>query len=48
MCNLNQGIEDKGIAIGEAGEKVKIIISMYNKRFTPEQIPAVIEIVEKG
>ena len=43
MCNLSQGIEDKGIAIGEAREKAKIIISMYNKGFTPEQIAAAID-----
>ena len=36
MCNLSQGIEDKGIAIGEA----RIIISMYNNGFTAEQIAA--------
>lgn len=40
MCNLSQGIEDKGIAIGEAREKAKIIISMYNNGFTAEQIAA--------
>ena len=43
MCNLSQGIKDKGIAIGEAREKAKIIISMYNKGFTPEQIAAAID-----
>lgn len=36
MCNLSQGIEEKGIAIGEA----RIIISMYNNAFTAEQIAA--------
>ena len=40
MCNLSQGIEDKGIAIGEAREKAKIIISMYKNGFTAEQIAA--------
>lgn len=29
MCNLSQGIEEDGIAIGKAREKAKIIISMY-------------------
>lgn len=38
MCNLSQGIEDKGIAIGKAKEKAKIIISMYKNGFTAEQI----------
>ncbi len=36
MCNLSQGIEEKGIAIGEA----RIIMSMYNNGFTAEQIAA--------
>ena len=34
MCNLRQGIEEKGIAIGEAG----LIIKMYKNGFTAEQI----------
>ena len=34
-------IEDKGIAIGEAKTETRIIINMYNKRFTEEQIAAV-------
>ena len=41
MCNLSQGIEDKGIAIGEAKTETRIIINMYNKGFTEEQIAAV-------
>ena len=36
MCNLSQGIEEKGIAIGEAG----LIVKMYKNRFTAEQIAA--------
>lgn len=36
MCNLSQGIEEKGIAIGEA----RIIMSMHNNGFTAEQIAA--------
>ncbi len=42
MCNLSQGIEEKGIAIGEAREKTKIILSMYNNGFTDEQIASAI------
>ena len=34
MCNLGQGIEEKGIAIGEAG----LIMKMYKNGFTAEQI----------
>jgi len=37
MCNLSQGIEEKGIAIGEA----RIIINMHNNGLTAEQIAAV-------
>ncbi len=36
MCNLSQGIEEKGIAIGEA----RIIINMHNNGLTAEQIAA--------
>ena len=36
MCNLSQGIEEKGIAIGEAG----LIVKMYKNGFTAEQIAA--------
>ncbi|MCI8359701.1 MAG: hypothetical protein HFI51_16415, partial [Lachnospiraceae bacterium] len=50
MCNLSQGIEDKGIAIGEARGKAmgeaaaeaRIIITMHNNGFTAEQIAAAI------
>lgn len=40
MCNLSQGIEEKGIAIGEAKAEARIIMSMYNNGFTAEQIAA--------
>ena len=36
MCNLSQGIEEKGIALGEAG----LILKMYKNGFTAEQIAA--------
>lgn len=36
MCNLSQEIEEKGIAIGEAG----LIVKMYKNGFTAEQIAA--------
>ena len=38
MCNLSQGIEEKGIAIGEARKEEKIILNMHNNGFTVEQI----------
>lgn len=34
MCNLSQGIEEKGIAIGEAN----IVMNMYHKGFSAERI----------
>lgn len=39
MCNLSQGIEDKGIAIGEA----RFILRMYNNGYTAEQIAAAVD-----
>lgn len=38
MCNLSQGIEEKGIAIGRAEGEAGLIIKMYNNGFTAEQI----------
>ncbi len=32
MCNLSQGIEEKGIAIGEAG----LIMKMYKNGFSQQ------------
>ena len=58
MCNLSQGIEERGIAIGEErGEErgkaigeANIIINMYKKGFTVDQIAAItdksIEVVQ--
>ncbi len=51
MCNLSQGIEEKGIAIGEArGEargkaigEAKIILNMHKKGFPVDQIAMVTE-----
>ena len=39
MCNLSQGIEEKGIAIGEA----RVIVKMHENGFTVEQIAAAID-----
>lgn len=39
MCNLSQGIEEKGIAIGEA----RVVVKMYENGFTAEQIAAAID-----
>lgn len=42
MCNLSQGIEEQGIAIGKAEAESEIIMTMYNNGFTAEQIAAAI------
>ncbi len=42
MCNLSQGIEDKGIAIGEAAAEARIILTMHSNGFTAEQIASAI------
>jgi SOS response regulatory protein OraA/RecX len=38
MCNLSQGILEKGEIRGEAKAEAKIILNMYKKGFTVEQI----------
>lgn len=47
MCNLSEGIEEKGIAIGEARGKARaeaaMIAKMYKNGMQPEQIAAVTE-----
>ena len=40
MCYVSQGIDDKGIAIGKAREKAKIILSIYNNGFSANQLAA--------
>ena len=50
MCNLSQGIEEKGIAIGEARGKAmgeaaaeaRIIIMMHSNGFSADQIASAI------
>ncbi len=39
ICNLSQGIEEDGIAIGEA----RVIVKMYKNGFTAEQIAVAID-----
>lgn len=43
MCNLSQGIEEKGIAKGIEEAETKIIISMCRNGFTAEQIARITE-----
>lgn len=38
MCNLSQGIEEKGIEIGRAEGEARLIKKMYKNGFTAEQI----------
>lgn len=38
MCNLSQGIEEKGIAIGRVEGEAGLIMKMYKNGFTIEQI----------
>ena len=42
MCNLSQGIEERGIAIGEERGEAKIIVKLYENGFTLEQIATVV------
>ncbi len=51
MCNLSQGIREKGIAegkargeaIGEARGKARLILNMYDKGYVLEQIADIAE-----
>lgn len=43
MCNLSEGIEEKGIAIGEARAEATMIARMHKNGMQPEQIAAVTE-----
>lgn len=51
MCNLSQGIREKGIAegkargeaIGEARGKARLILNMYDKGYALEQIADIAE-----
>ena len=43
MCNLSQGLVEEGIAEGIAKERAEIIIKMYNKGFTVEEIAETID-----
>ena len=42
MCNLSQGVKEKGMTIGEKSGKAigeaSLIRTMYNNGMTPEQI----------
>ena len=38
MCNLSQGIREKGRAEGRAEEEIGFILNMYHNNFTLEQI----------
>ena len=40
MCNLSQGIEERGIEIGRTEGEAGLILKMYKNGFTAEQIAA--------
>ncbi|MCM1559853.1 MAG: hypothetical protein NC123_09935, partial [Butyrivibrio sp.] len=56
MCNLSQGIMEKGIAQGRAESEIEFIINMYENGFPLEQIAIVTKksleevnaVIEKG
>ena len=43
MCNLSEGIEEKGIELGQKETEKKIILNMSRQGFTSEQIAAATE-----
>ncbi len=43
MCNLSQGIREKGIAEGKARGKARLILNMYDKGYVLEQIADIAE-----
>ena len=43
MCNLSQGIMEKGEAIGMEKREIKFIMSMHRKGYSLEQIADVAE-----
>ncbi len=43
MCNLSQGILERGEAIGRSRGEAQIIFNMYEKGYTIEQIAEVAE-----
>lgn len=43
MCNLSEGIEEKGIERGQKETEKKIILNMSRQGFTSEQIAAATE-----
>ena len=43
MCNLSEGIEEKGIAIGEARAEAAMIARIHKNGMQPEQIATITE-----
>ena len=43
MCNLSQGIREEGRAEGRAEGEIRIILNMYKKGFSPEQIASAVD-----
>ena len=47
MCNLSLGIEERAEARGEKKNNEKVIMNMYKKGYTTEQIAEIVELDEE-
>lgn len=47
MCNLSLGIEERAEARGEKKNNEKVIMNMYKKDYTTEQIMDIVELGEE-
>lgn len=47
MCNLSLGIEERAEARAEKKNNEKVIVNMYKKGYTPEQISDIVELSEE-
>lgn len=47
MCNLSLGIEERAEARGENKKSEKVVMNMYKKGYTTEQIMDIVELGEE-
>lgn len=47
MCNLSLGIEERAEARGENRKSEMVVINMYKKGYTTEQISDIVEVSEE-
>lgn len=47
MCNLSLGIEERAEARGENKKSEKVVMNMYKKGYTTEQIAEIVELDEE-